>query len=86
MVDIGYWETYQDDTIDGHAFSPHCRGYKSQSDWESTWSHVSPMDGELGIYSFEMSRPLRTSTPETDIQLESGKTVGFGFSYWVSEQ
>eukprot|EP00956_Cyclotella_meneghiniana_P034288 scaffold103135_cov71-Cyclotella_meneghiniana.AAC.7 len=89
MVDFGYWETYQVGTVplDGHAYSLRCRSYQDKSDWESSWSHASPNDNsDLGVYSFEMSRPLRTSTPETDAQLESGKSIGFGFSYWVSER
>lgn len=36
----------------------------------------------LAEYVFEMSRPLRTTSTETDVQFEAG--TNFGFAFWVS--
>ena len=36
----------------------------------------------LAEYAFEMSRPLRTISTETDVQFEAG--TNFGFAFWVS--
>ena len=33
---------------------------------------------------FEMSRPLKTDSTKTDAQFMEGKSVDFGFSFWVS--
>ncbi|KAL7540260.1 hypothetical protein ACHAXR_009990 [Thalassiosira sp. AJA248-18] len=71
---------------DEYAVSPYCRfdddDVNAANEWAAAWNHDSPLDGADGVYIFEMSRLLKTASTETDAQLDGGKEIGFGFSYW----
>lgn len=96
----GYWKTSQtqmgvkygvnEEAGDGDILDEYATGVNCHEDddeinhWSAAWSHNSPTEGDLGMYTFEMSRPLKTDSPATDAQLELGTFTGFGFAYWVS--
>jgi hypothetical protein len=98
----GYWEIFQtnmgvkygineeagDGNIsDEHAYNRDCHSNENDGNqWVGAWSHSSPAEGDLGKYTFEMSRPIKTEDKQTDAQLGVGKVTGFGFSYWVRRQ
>jgi hypothetical protein len=52
------------------------------SDWSGSWSHSNPVDGGEGVYKFELSRALSTTSVLTDKQLAANETYSFGIAFW----
>jgi hypothetical protein len=71
---------------DEYAVSPYCRlddnGSGAGNEWSGAWAHSDPNEGELGTYTFELSRLLTTMSAKTDVQLAAGETFKFGIAYW----
>mmetsp|Transcript_2002 Transcript_2002/g.4284 ORF Transcript_2002/g.4284 Transcript_2002/m.4284 type:complete len:346 (-) Transcript_2002:263-1300(-) len=71
---------------DEWAVSPYCRpddnDAKAGNEWSGAWSHTNPVEGEMGIYKFEISRTLKTPSITSDAQMEPGQTYDFGIAYW----
>ena len=92
-VDIGaHWELSETSmntkyTVgDEYAASPYCRVEDDDADagqeWRGAWSHSNPVDGEFGMYTFELSRTLRTLSTSSDAQIRAGETLQFGVAFW----
>jgi hypothetical protein len=72
---------------DEWAVSSYCRPDDNDSmaagnEWAGAWSHSNPVEGEMGMYTFEISRTLKTPSTLSDAQLEGGNTYDFGIAYW----
>ena len=83
---------------DEFAVGPWCKvddnfGEHPGNEWSGAWDFtddtsvveertVTVADGTEGHYIFEFSRPLTTSSPETDVQLKPGIELGFGVGFW----
>ena len=71
---------------DEYGVSPFCRFDDDDSlaanDWEGAWSHTNPIEGEEGVYQFEIARVLRTASTYSDSQYTAGSTYSFGIAYW----
>lgn len=52
------------------------------NEWSGAWSHTDPVDGQDGIYRFEVARLLTTASSATDAQMEVGGSYKFGIAYW----
>lgn len=71
---------------DEYSVSPFCRFDDNDGDagneWAGAWLHTNPVDGEAGIYKFELSRLLKTKSAKTDAQMTTGETYSFGVAFW----
>jgi hypothetical protein len=71
---------------DEYGASPTCRSDDDDilagNEWSGAWSHSNPVEGEAGMYRFELSRTLTTASTATDAQMEAGNTYDFGIAYW----
>lgn len=71
---------------DEYGVSSYCRPDDDDAlagnEWSGAWSHSNPVEGEAGMYRFELSRTLTTVSTATDAQLEAGNTYDFGIAYW----
>jgi hypothetical protein len=71
---------------DEYGASPFCRpdddDANAGNEWSGAWSHSNPVEGESGVYNFELSRALTTSSLATDAQMEAGLTYDFGIAFW----
>jgi hypothetical protein len=71
---------------DEYGASPYCRPDDDDStasnDWTGSWSHSNPIEGQDGVYRFEIARTLSTSSSLTDTQMSPGNTYQFGIAYW----
>ncbi|MGK3743524.1 MAG: hypothetical protein ACI8RD_007670 [Bacillariaceae sp.] len=72
---------------DEWAVSSYCRpddndNMAAGNEWAGAWSHSNPVEGEMGMYSFEISRTLKTPSTLSDAQMEGGNTYDFGIAYW----
>ena len=71
---------------DEYGAGPFCRpdddDANAANEWAGAWSHSNPVEGEDGIYTFEISRLLTTASDVSDAQFEAGKTYDFGIAYW----
>ena len=71
---------------DEYAVSPFCRfdddDAQADNEWSGAWAHTNPVEGEPGVYHFEMSRTLKTNSAYSDAQLAAGDTVQFGVAFW----
>jgi hypothetical protein len=71
---------------DEFAASPYCRfddnDEKAGSEWGGAWAHTNPVDGEFGMYKFEITRTLKTPSSVSDAQMEAGGTYSFGVAFW----
>jgi len=72
---------------DEYSVSPYCRmdddDGLAANEWEGAWVYVDEAtDDDIGSYTFEMARALKTDSDETDAQLEAGTEIDFGFAYW----
>jgi len=71
---------------DEYAVNSFCRfdddGTDAGNEWAGAWAHTNPVDGEAGVYKFELSRLLKTKSSKTDTQMTPGETYSFGIAYW----
>lgn len=71
---------------DEYGVAPFCRfdddDATAGNEWSGSWSHSNPVDGQDGVYSFEISRSLTTASTLTDKQLVAGGSYEFGIAYW----
>jgi hypothetical protein len=72
---------------DEYGAGPFCRpddddSPNASNDWTGSWSHSNPVDGQDGVYTFEIARTLNTASAATDAQLVPGNTYEFGIAYW----
>ena len=52
------------------------------NEWAGAWSHSNPVEGEMGMYKFEIARTLTTPSSVTDAQMAVGETYKFGIAFW----
>ena len=76
---------------DEFAVGPWCRdddlGENPGNEWSGAWDFLEDAtDGAEGYYVFELSRPLTTPSPETDVQLKAGTEVNFGIAFWNPDE
>ena len=66
--------------------APYCRpdddDALAANDWSGAWSHSNPVEGEAGVYTFEISRTLTTASTTSDAQMAPGNTYDFGIAWW----
>lgn len=71
---------------DEYSVSPFCRfddnDANAGNEWAGAWVHTNPIDGEFGLYRFEISRSLKTPSTVTDAQMSPGGTYSFGVAFW----
>jgi hypothetical protein len=71
---------------DEYGVTPFCRpdddDALAANEWSGAWSHSNPVEGEPGVYTFEMSRTLSTTSTATDAQMAPGNTYKFGIAWW----
>jgi hypothetical protein len=71
---------------DKYAVAPFCRiaddDANAGNEWAGAWSHSNPVEGEDGVYRFEIARTLKTASTVTDAQMEVGGSYKFGIAYW----
>lgn len=71
---------------DEYGSSPYCRPDDDDelagNEWSGAWAHSNPVEGEDGVYTFELSRLLQTPSLATDAQFTAGETYDFGIAYW----
>lgn len=71
---------------DEYSVSSWCRNDDDDADagneWAGAWAHTNPVEGEPGVYHFELSRTLQTPSSFSDAQLAPGETYEFGVAFW----
>ena len=71
---------------DSYAVGPFCRpkddGANAGNEWIGAWSHSNPVEGEDGVYRFEIARTMTTSSSATDAQMAPGGTYEFGIAWF----
>ena len=92
-VDIGaHWELSETNAGsmygigDEYSASPYCRLEDDDADagqeWSGAWAHTNPVEGESGMYQFELVRSLKTASTFSDAQITAGDTIQFGVAFW----
>ena len=75
---------------DEYGVSPMCRfdddDDTAGNEWSGAWAHSQTTIGEMGEYTFELSRSLTTASTKTDAQLAKGGVYKFGIAYWDPNQ
>jgi hypothetical protein len=71
---------------DEYAVSPFCRfddnDANAGNEWAGAWAHSNPVEGEYGVYRFEIARFLKTPSTLTDAQMSTGGSYSFGVAFW----